>query len=295
MEENISKVELERKNIYRTKIICIIVALVINVIGIVVSIFMEQFVLFIVTLIVGIIIFGYGNSRASQFSKKYKNKIVSELIDSELGQDAQYFATGGVNLAEVISLGIYQRPDQYHMEDHIISSYNGVNYQMCDAKFEEMRQRNDGNGRYRMEYVTYFFGKIIKIDYQRDIDLVLKIIEGTPLGFSGNKKELVETEIIDFNKKFNVYASSKEKAFYYLTPLLLQKILELEKLFKGSIQLCFTPDFLYIFINNSTDSLEISISKPIDLRQMNILRSQITIAASIINEFGLDENKFNKE
>ena len=52
-------------------------------------------------------------------------------------------------------------------------------------------------------------------------------------------------------------------------------------------------DNLYILINNNGDSLEVNISKPLDHKQLERIRADILIGASIINEFRMDSDKFN--
>ena len=76
---------------------------------------------------------------------------------------------------------------------------------------------------------------------------------------------------------------------------MIQKLIELEKLFKGTIQYSINTDAMYVFINNSGDSLEVKINKPINEAQLSVIKSQILLASSIINELNLDKAKFNKE
>ena len=85
-----------------------------------------------------------------------------------------------------------------------------------------------------------------------------------------------------------------EREYYFLTPVMIMKLLEIEKLFKGTIQFVLNSDCFYVFINNSGDSLEFSMKRPIDENFINILKSQINLASAIINELKLDTEKFNE-
>lgn len=247
----------------------------------------------IIIFITGFIVFALSESKVSAFKKTFKEVVVKKILDQELGQYV-YNQYNGIPLNEIVSVGIYERPDRYHLEDYIQSSYNDVKYEMCDANFEE-RYYVNVDGRREVRYRTYFKGRIIKLDYNKNLNTTIKIIEGSPQGLNVRGLTKMETESIDFNKKYNTYVSNKEDAFYYLTPLMIQKLIELEKLFKGTIQYSITSDAMYVFINNSGDSLEVNINKPIDDTQLNIIKSQILLASSIINEFNLDKTKFNKD
>ncbi len=74
---------------------------------------------------------------------------------------------------------------------------------------------------------------------------------------------------------------------------MIQKMLELEKMYVGGIYYAVMHDNLYILINNNGDSLEVNISKPLDHKQLERIRADILIGASIINEFRMDSDKFN--
>jgi hypothetical protein len=244
-------------------------------------------------IIAGIIIFAISESKVSSFRRKFKEIVVKKILDQELGEYT-YNQYAGIPLNEIISVGIYDSPDRYDLEDYIQSSYNEVRYEMCDATFEE-RYYVTVDGKREVRYRMYFKGRIIKLDYKRDLNTTIKIIEGSPQGLNLRGLTKVETESIEFNKKYKTYVSNKENVFYYLTPVMIQKLMELEKLFKGTIQYSITSDAMYIFINNSGDSLEVNLNRPIDDTQLNIIKSQILLASTIINEFNLDKTKFNKE
>lgn len=295
MNDKLQALENERKKIYRLDLVSKIIAVAVLAIGILVWVLWEMTVIFIIAVVLAAVAFAAVAPRKKKFMKGFKESVVIGMIHEELGVDAVYRQNGGIELSELTRLGIYQAPDRYHMEDFISAGYNGIPYELCDARFEERHVSYDSKGHRHVSYVTYFNGRVLKIDFKRDFSVMLKIVEGSPNGFSAKGLVNMETEVIDFNKKFRVYADSQEKAFYFLTPVLIQKMLELEKMFKGTIQYCLNGDCLYVFINNSTDSLEVSLSKPINSKMLQIIRSQITLGAAVINEFGLDEAKFNED
>lgn len=283
--ENQRKEIVKKRRIYRLFFVLLLILAVL-------MFFILPFISVILGIVAFVLIF-ISENKVNEFQKTFKETIVKKLLDEEL-ENYQYDQIGGIDLSEIINVGIYERPDRHHLEDYISSSYNNVKYEMCDAKFEE-RYIVEVNGRREVRYKTYFQGRIIKIDYNKDLNTLIKIIEGNPQGLNVRGLTKISTESIEFNKKYKTYVSNQESAFYYLTPLMIQKLLELEKLFSGTIQYSITSDAMYIFINNSGDSLEVNIKKPIDENQLEIIKSQILLANSIINEFNLDKNKFNKE
>lgn len=289
----LEELEQERKSISKKSRVSYLIAGILIVAG-VATFFWIPFLLF-VFMIVAIIIIIATSMQVNKFKKKFKELVVTKLIKEELGVDAVYRMNGGLPISEINSLKVARAPDRYRTEDYISCTYNGVPYEMCDCVLEERHETTDSQGHTQTSYQTYFKGRVIKIDFQRDLPIELKIVNRPTQGFQSRPLISFETEVIDFNKSFKCYTNSKEDAFYILTPMMIQKMLELERMYKGGLYYVFTKGNLYILINNSGDSLEVSVSKPLDEKQMNRIKSDILIGASIINEFRMDSDKFNVE
>lgn len=258
--------------------------------------------LFFVVPIVGILCFVIGGiivavsgNRTHQFRLKFKENVITKLIKEELGPEAHYDATGGISMNEINMLKFAKRPDRHHTEDYIRASYNGVPYEICDCSMEERIETRDAKGNRSVSYRTYFKGRVIKIDFKRDLNMDLKVVQGAPEGFSNEGMTKFETEVIDFNKKFKCYTKNQEDGFYILTPAMISKMMEFEKLYHGGLGFIFKNNIFYVLINNSGNSLEVNIRKPIDETQLAKLRSDLLLAPSIINEFNMDSSKFNEE
>lgn len=243
--------------------------------------------------IASFILIAIAATKQNNFKKEFKSLVVTSLIKQELGENVIYNAKGGIDIKEINSLKVAQKPDRYNSEDYISTTYNGIPYEMCDYKLEERVETVDSHGNVMISYDAYFKGRIIKIDFKRELNMELKVVDRAPKGFSYKPLLKFDTEVIDFNKKFKCYASSQEDAFYLLTPKMIQKMLELEKLYVGGICYVVMNNNFYVLINGS-DSLEVNISKPIDDKQLSRLKSDILVASAIINEFGIDKDKFNR-
>lgn len=293
MEEkkSLESLELERKGIKKTLNIMYAVTAVLLVAAVGCFFFLE--ILGIIFIVAAVIVISIAVNKRGKFQKTFKSTIVAQLVKDELGPDAIYNPDRGIDINEINSLKVAKKPDKYHLEDYISSSYNNVPYELCDCTMQEKKVTTDGRGHTQTTYVTYFKGRVIKIDYQRELNMVLKVVNNAPVGFSASGLEKFETEVIDFNKKFKCYVDDKEHGFYILTPVMINKMMELERMFNGGICYLFMHNNLYVLINNSSDSLEINISKPLDEKQINRIKSEILIAASIINEFSMDADKYN--
>ena len=227
----------------------------------------------------------------NKLSKEFKEKFVVNLV-KEIYPNSTYDPFGGISLESIYQPGFFKRPDRYSLEDHLVSSYDGVGFEMCDFTFEERHVTRDSKGNIRENYVTYAKGRFMIFDFKRDFNQVLKVVETTYLGLSTHGLEKIETESIDFNKKFKTYTSNSLTAFYVLTPQIQLKLLELESKFKGSIFFAYMKGKLYVAITDGVSILDINASKKISMDTLKMLESQLLLPASIINELGLSSDKY---
>ena len=253
----------------------------------------------IILLLIAFGLIGYGSTIKAKFISRVKNELMPILMAEALETtEFTYEKNSGISLSTILSPGIYQRPDRYHLSDYLSCQYNGVPYQMCFANFEEEHQYTDKDGHTHTTYETYFKGKVIVVDFKRQINTAFAIIEGHPKGLNVRGLNKVETEVSIFNKKFKSYCTDTEHFFYFMTPSLINKIMELESKFGGTLQIVMDGDLLYVFINDSRKLFNINLNNSFvgeTGSSLEQIKGETLIPAAIINEFHLDSDKFNKD
>jgi len=165
----------------------------------------------------------------------------------------------GFTEQEVIDSGLLRNQDRFHSEDMIDGVWDDVHFLCSDVKQEDVHTDSKGH----THTTTIFLGRFYKIDLPTTIKNQLIIRQKSLINVFG-KKNLIETESIKFNNELNVYSEDKQEAFYILTPVFMEKLIELDNMFKDKISFSFTGNKLYIAINNGKDTFEISAMKDID-------------------------------
>lgn len=296
MNEELKKIEEERsrvqKKIKNVLMVTIPIAIILVIIGFVTKKALPVFVI-IAVVIVAVPLLPI-TSEKNKMKKSFKTNVVKKIIEDTI-EDAVYMPESGVSLETFLETKMVKRPDRYHSEDFISGVYNNVKFISSDVKLEERHTTTDSNGHTTTTYETYFKGKFVRIDLIRDLPLVVQVIEKQFLNFKITRLEKVETESIEFNKKFKTYATSEQDAFYVLTPQIQEKLLELERKFPGTIQYSFQNGYLYTYINSSQDEFEINFSKPIDEKLISRIKTEATLPCMIINEFRLDQDKWTNK
>jgi hypothetical protein len=294
MNDVIREIETKRKELYlkyksETKNAFIATFIVLIITGITFSIQPEFgfFVLFF--LIVPIIMFG-GSAR---HQKTFRSIVKSEMIQSilkEKFEDVRYDPLYYIPQQVIDGVGLVKRADRFSGEDYMAGKYGSIYFEASDITMRERVEHRDSKGNRTVSYPIYFKGRWYIFKFEKELDGVLKISEGHPRDSRGLMK--IEMESIVFNKKFKTYASNQNFAFTHLKPIMMEKLLELEKLHKGTIHFCYSGKELHIGVNDSFDYLEFPFSKEINEASLKIFMSDIDLIPAIIEEMKLESRKF---
>lgn len=251
-------------------------------------------ILFVVALIViiGIIFVG----KAANFKSKYrdfvKNELIKELLNDQF-EEVIYLPRQSIPISQINKVGLIRKPDRHSGEDYIKGKYKGVNFEISDIELKEERVTTDANGNTTVTYQTYFKGRWYIYRFSRTFEDVLKISEGRFAAVTTRGLKKLETESIEFNKKFRTFVSNPEFGFYHITPAVIHKLMELEKMHRGTIQFCIMSNELHIGVNDNYDYMEFPLNKPINEQSIKHFMADIDLIPAIINELRLDSQKYN--
>lgn len=296
---NLEKIEQKRLeavkkvNKERTKgSIILIIGIILMIIGAISSL-PVLIVIGLIVIFVGAYFLIKGQKYVSTFNDTVKTEIINELLHDEF-ENVNYLPHESIDVMDIVKTDTVKKPDRYNGEDYVSGIYKGVKFYTSDVNLLERIETTDGQGHRVVTYQSYFKGRWIVYKFPRTFQEGLKVIESRN-GFNKRGFEKIETESIEFNKKFTIYATSKEYAFYQITSSMIEKMLELEKLHRGQILYCFMNNELHIGINDNKDYLEISYKKPVTEEALSPIIADIEVIPAIINEFRLDSSKFKND
>ena len=247
------------------------------------------FVLFL--LLVPIFFFMKAQSFANKFKTTIKNELVHIVLEDKF-EDVYYDRHQMIPQSVIDQTGLVKRPDRFSGEDYIRGTYKGVQFEVSDVTLRERQEHVDSKGNRTVTYPVYFKGRWYIYKFPKNFKGSLKVCERHPRDTRGLEK--VETESMVFNKKFRLFASDKQYAFYHLTPIMMEKLLELEKLHRGSIYFYYSGNELHIGVNDSQDYMEIAFRKTIDENAMKAFEGDVDLIPAIINELKLTSDKFKE-
>lgn len=294
--------EAMRKKKYRSSLTFFILAPVFFVLALIVFIIKGLFGMDFVTAvgvvlsIIAFILLGIGLGIKNSFCKEVRNR-AEKAVRDELFPDAKLDPNKGFDLPFLMKPGFFGSPDRYYGSEYMSGSYKGIAFQKASYDLQKKHTTTDSKGHTITTYITYAKGTMYHFTFERDLGETVKILEKQGvLSFGSSKDKLakVETEYIQFNKKFRVLASNETTVFYLLTPQIQEKILALEPKYKGTFYLAYIGNSLFIAVNDSGESVKVPYSKPISDEIMRPLLEFYGAPALFIDTLDLDSNKFKK-
>lgn len=289
--KKIEPLEKKRKDLFSqySRNIMIAVILAIIIIGLFILLLESGFFFILFLLIIPIFFVVKAVGLSNKFKETIKNELVHIVLEDKF-DDAYYDRHQSIPQGVIDQTGLVKRPDRFSGEDYIKGTYKGVAFEVSDVTLRERVEHVDSKGNRTVTYPVYFKGRWYIYKFPKTFKGTLKVCEKHPNEARGLEK--VETESIAFNKKFKLYASDKQYAFYHLTPIMMEKLLDLEKMHRGSIYFYYTGNELHIGVNDSQDYMEIPFRKAIDEKAMKAFEGDVDLIPAIINELKLTSDKF---
>ena len=247
----------------------------------------EEFIFMaILTLIGGIILLVLAAINFNKFKKRFKSEILSVYMKDNY-DNLKYDHNRGLDRSTIYRSGLLRKPDRFNSEDLITGEYKGIHFNVSDCHLEDESTDSEGN----TTYSTYFRGRYFIFNFNKNIKQILRAGEGRLSDTRGLEK--VETESIMLTKKFKIYCDDANYVFKFFTPVIIEKLVELEAKYRGGIYLYLHGNEMHFALNDGKDYMEISLRKELNKESLIAIDNQINMIYELIDMFKLDSEKFN--
>ena len=236
---------------------------------------------------------------SASLGKKYRELYKRTMIDrvaQEYFTNYEYLPDTGFKEEYLSSYGIMSFGSDYSSEDMLKGVYNGVPFTRADVYIADTTTDSEGNS----STTVYFKGQWLEIVPNKSFNTDLQIIQ-KGFGFTNRKKSIftrkserrheLETEDVDFNKRFQCLCQNDAEAFYLLTPALMQSIMNLSEILPYKMMIAYVNNSLHVLVDTHRDSMEPSSPKNGNFdRQIADLRQDMEIIVSVITGLLVDRN-----
>ncbi len=232
------------------------------------------------------------------YRRAYKEVLVRGLLAERI-DDLRFSPEEGIDKDIIDATDMMILGNRYSSNDLIEGNYQGVRFRQSDV----LIQNHTSNGK-SSSTITYFKGRWMIFDFNKRFHCDLQVrdrdfdyAQKSGGWFSDRAKtEKLETESVEFNRIFKVYAQNDSEAFYILTPHFMEALLQVKATVDGDVLFCFVDHKLHVAIHNSKDGFEPSVWTPIDrAAATRAVNADIDLITGIVDTLNLDERLFMAE
>lgn len=196
--------------------------------------FVEIFVKIVVACIIIYVFFKglkYKKAKEEEYDEKVLKKAIAEVLPN-----AGFIRNGCIEVDRLYKYGIIPAYDKYEKKGMIRYQKDKKDY--CVSNIHLLRRKEDKDE--RVYYDTIYKGQVYTADYKTGISGNVRIFatkkmavikKKTNAGYASKRpgETKIETENIQFNDNFDVYATSDQSAFIVLSPFVMEQLLEMKR------------------------------------------------------------------
>lgn len=193
--------------------------------------------------------------------KELMGTAVTQPTLREVFDVTDYSAHGHLPGDLINSAGLIDDWSEIEGSDYMNDSYKGVYLCYSDLHLKRVEIERDHNGKKREHYVTVFKGHWLVCDFGRELAATVRLFErrgGTKWNRTHDvSRSSVETENIEFNKKFRILTDDGHSAFYLLTPHFMEQLVAADTAADCSTMFCFKDGRVHIALYSGRDFFEL--------------------------------------
>ncbi|BBG66877.1 possible galanin [Hydrogenimonas sp.] len=237
----------------------------------------------------------------SGYRRRFKKRVLGELVAS-IDPTLVYNPVGGIPREIFVMSGLFDTDiDFYRGEDLIRGRIGETPIEFSNLTVQRIVE--DSKGRKYKE--TVFSGTFIVTEFHKHFQkpvLIYPDLAEKYFGVAGSwvqgmvSSGLVRMDSPAFEKEFKVYSEDPVEAHYLLTPVIMERLVELRREADAPVYISFRYNRLFIAIKNGGKWFEPVLFK--SLLSLDVFRGYIenlNLILSIVEELNLNRRIWSKE
>lgn len=212
----------------------------------------------VVAAIIGLLVVAY--KQVSKL-KGFMGSVVILPVLKEIFEVSDYQAHGHLKRELIRSAGLINEWEDISGSDYIEGGYKGIDFCYSDLVLTHDETDTDSDGQKHTKRVTDFKGQWLVCDFGKALAATVRLIERKG-GTKWNRvhdisKSDIETENMEFNKKYRIITGDGHTAFYLLTPHFMERLLAADEAADASTLFSFINGKVHIVLYSGRDTLEL--------------------------------------
>lgn len=225
-------------------------------------------------------------SKKKEYDRVYKQFVVQSIIQQTL-TNYQYDPIGRFDPDYLDAMRMFEREVRtcsYQGEDMLRGEYKGVRFQQADVRISYTVGSGDSR-----RTVWVMRGRIAEFEYGKEIHNSVVIVPKMYSHANVRGLQKVNTENVEFNRKYRVFSSDSHTVFYVLTPQLMEYIEHLNA--RTLTYLRFINGRVFVIQPEAGGAFEPDYSRTFDIRaEFQRTRNDMFTLLSIIDILQLDDS-----
>lgn len=192
-----------------------------------------------------------------KFKKQMMREIIKDISPNLIYEPHKFIEFNEFDIPQIYSEGVL---DSYYGDDLICGEIDGVKIKFSDVKFSKIAPTLE---RQLIKNKVMFFGVLFIAEFNKSFKSRVVVLDNYD-EFAKSNFPITSMDNMEFSNTFTTYCDNEIGARYILTPVLMEKILNLRKSLNTKCNFCFFDNKIYIYLNFNRDSFEkIDYHKPI--------------------------------
>lgn len=266
-------------------------------IGLIIFTFTSEGIYLIALMTLAVIVRFIPTKEKKKFYNEYKRIVVRETFE-ETFSNIYYNHEEGLDIQKIIDCDVLTEIDYYDSHDYLKATINDINFECADMTIYDKNNKNKENKPISFKGQWYIFD--LNKKYMSDIQIIDKnykynkrIVEAFKRLKPDEKIKnfiYIETDDIKLNDLFNLYTIVDFDAINFLTPKLINNLIQLKKKIYGELIICVHENKLHIGVNNFYNYFEPKIHKKLNIENdKQKIRRELEDIANFIIDFNLLE------
>lgn len=256
---------------------------------------LEIFMIIIFCIPICLVITAFATRKeANAYTKLYKGFFIEKTL-GETFTNMVFHHELGIGKDELKATGMVDTGARYSSNDYTKAKYKDIGFTQADVHIEEEYTDSDGD----KHYVTTFKGRIMFFEFPKKFDFRLGVIgkkvRSAIKMYNGDKRKVEkrETESVEFNRHFKIFAEDGFEMYYLLNPALMERMQAIADMHENRVAFGFIDNKLMIALDNGNDSFEApSVRKKIDEKtETEKVRSEIKIITDFVDQLKIEKKK----
>lgn len=248
----------------------------------------------------------FTSKKMRKYKAAFKDGVVAEIVKL-IDESWYYNSEAHIPLSDYHASRLFTHGvDRHKGDDYVKGTIDKTDFEFSELHTEYKTTTTDSKGNRKTTWHTIFKGLFFHADFNKHLKGETLVLPDTAQRLFGKigqslqkmsgRGELVKLENVEFEKEFVVYGSDQVEPRYILTPVMMEKMLELRKKYGHKMHFSFIGSRVYCAMSISKNMFEPRVfSSGVRFEDVNEMYDYFRLIEVLIQEMNLNTRIWTKD